>query len=422
MQSIALIDCNNFYVSCERVFNPRLRGKPVVVLSNNDGCAVARSEEAKAIGIPMGAPAFMYQDLFKQHNVEMLSSNYTLYDDMSRRVMATLAQFTPEIEFYSIDEAFLNLSGFSELNLTEYAKKIKTTVKQWTGIPVSIGIAATKTLAKIANKLAKKNPMCGGVLDITDDPRLNDFLKSVHVEDIWGIGIQYARLLYKHGIFTALDLKNASDTWVKKNMTIVGLRTVWELRGTSCIALDDIQEPKKQIIRSRSFGKYVENIEELKEAVSTHTTRAAEKLRDQDSVASHISVFIETNMYKTDHPQYSNNAGYKLPEPTAYTPLLINCAIRCLERIYREGYKFIKAGVVLMDIIPEDQIQLSLFTPRRPIVNDRALMKAVDKTNRKWGSETIRYGASGLERRWRMKRARLSPRYTTNWDDILVVK
>jgi DNA polymerase V len=319
----------------------------------------------------------------------MLSSNYTLYDDMSRRVMATLAQFTPEIEHYSIDEAFLNLSGFADPDLTEYAKKIKATVKKWTGIPVSIGIAPTKTLAKIANKLAKKNPMCGGVFDITDHPRQDDFLKSVNVVDIWGIGIQYARLLHKHGIFTALDLRNTADSWVKKHMTIVGLRTVWELRGTSCIALDDIAEPKKQIIRSRSFGKYVENIEELKEAVSTHTTRAAEKLRDQESVASHISVFIETNVHKTEHPQYSKSASYKLPEPTAYTPLLINCTIRCLERIYRTGYKFIKAGVVLTDIIPEDQIQLSLFTPRRPIARDRALMKAVDKANMKWGARQL---------------------------------
>ncbi|MGE5446360.1 MAG: Y-family DNA polymerase [Ignavibacteriales bacterium] len=422
MRSIALIDCNNFYVSCERVFNPKLRGRPVVVLSNNDGCVVARSEEAKALGIPMGAPAFMYEGLFNQHNVISLSSNYTLYADMSRRVMATLSQFAPEVEIYSIDEAFLNLSGFVDLNLTEYAKRIKEAVKRTTGIPISVGIGPTKTLAKVANRLAKKNSMCGGVFDITDHPRMDDFLSSIRVEDVWGIGIQYANLLHQNWISTALDLKNASDTWVKKHMTVVGLRTVWELRGIPCMDLEDITEPRKQIIRSRSFGKPVENIQELKEAVATHTTRATEKLRAQESVTPFISVFIETNRYKTDEPQYSNSAGRHLPEPTSCTPLLIKYATACLERIYREGYRFIKAGVVLMDIIPEDQIQLNLFVPRRLIVKDRALMKAVDRTNRKWGSETIRYGSSGLEQQWRMKRARLSPRYTTNWDEILVVK
>src|SRR3972149_5344414 len=423
MQSVlALVDCNNFYVSCERVFNPKLKGKPVVVLSNNDGCVVARSEEAKALGIPMGAPAFQYEGLFKTHKVETYSSNYTLYDDMSRRVMATLAQFTPEIEFYSIDEAFLNLSGFSHLNLTEYAKEIKARVMKWTGIPISIGIGPTKTLAKLANKLAKKNPMCGGVMDITNHPRVDDFLQSVDVEDIWGIGRQYSRLLKRSGINTALDLKNASDVWVKKHMTIVGLRTVWELRGIPCIELEDLSEPNKQIIRSRGFGRPVDNLAELREAVTFHTTRAAEKVREEKSIASHISTFIETNRFKTEEPQYSKSAGYYLPEPTAYTPLLIKYALSNLERIYKEGYRYTKAGVMLMGIMPEDQVQLNLLVPARPIEKDREIMKAVDKINVGWGSNTVKYASSGIEQQWRMRRARLSQRYTTNWDEMLVVK
>jgi DNA polymerase V len=388
-QRIALIDCNNFYVSCERVFNPRLRCKPVVVLSNNDVCVVARSEEAKTLGIPMGAPVFMYEALFKQHNVISFSSNYTLYADMSRRVMATLSQFTPEVEIYSIDEAFLNLSGFTNHNPTEYAKEIKKAVKRVTGIPISVGIGPTKTLAKAANRLAKKNPMCGGCIQYYRTPKDGRFPVEYQGRGCMGVGIRYANLLHQNWISTALDMKNASDTWVKKHMTVVGLRTVWELRGIPCMDLENMADPRKQIIRSRSFGMSVEDIQELREAVSTHTTRAAEKLRAQESVTPFISVFIETNRFKTDEPQYSNSAGRHLPEPTAYTPLLIKYAIAYLERIYRKGYRFIKAGVVLMDIIPEDQIQLNLFVPRRPIARDRALMKAVDTTNIKWGSSTI---------------------------------
>ncbi|HWP91547.1 MAG TPA: Y-family DNA polymerase [Thermodesulfobacteriota bacterium] len=422
MMIFALVDCNNFYCSVERVFNPKLRKRPVVVLSNNDGCVVARSEEAKTLGIPMGAPAFLWEQTFKNNNVAVLSSNYSLYGDMSQRVMSILSQFTPDIQFYSIDEAFLNLSGFSNLNLTEYAKEIKSTVYRWTGIPISIGIGPTKTLSKIANKLAKKNPMCSGVFDITNHPRTDDFLASVNVEDIWGVGRQYAKLLNRNGVFTALDLKNAPENWVKKYMTIVGHRTQLELRGISCIELDDLNEPKKQIIRSRGFGRPVTSLNELRESISTHTTRATEKLREQRSVAFHISVFIETNRFKTDEPYYGNLAGCSLPEPSAYTPLLIKYALQCLDRIFREGYKYSRAGVMVTDIVPEDQIQLNLYEHPRDVERDKSLMRAVDRLNDKWGSNTIRYGSSGIEQEWRMRRAKLSPRYTTNWDEILVVK
>lgn len=341
---------------------------------------------------------------------------------MSQRVMNTLSRFTPFIEIYSIDEAFLDLTGFSDINLTEYAKEIKATEYKWAGIPISIGIGTTKTLAKIANKLAKKNPMCSGVFDITNHPKINDFLSNVKVEDIWGVGMQYTKLLDRNWIFTALDLKKANDTWAKKNMTVVGLRTQWELRGVPCIELDDLNEPKKQIIRSRGFGRPVQCLQELKESITFHTTRATEKLREQKSIASHISAFIQTNPFKTDEPQYANIAGCYLPEPSAYTPLLIKFALKCLERIYREGFKYIKAGVMVMDIKPEDQVQLNLFEPPRPIEEEKALMKAVDRINMKWGSNTVKYASSGLDQNWRMKRARLSPRFTTNWDEILAVK
>lgn len=417
----ALVDCNNFYVSCERVFNPKLEGKPVIVLSNNDGCAVARSEEAKAL-IPMGAPAFKYEDIIKKNNIAVYSSNYTLYSDMSERVMSTLAQFTPEIEIYSIDEAFLNLTGFINYNLTEYAKEIRATVKKWTGIPTSIGIGSTKTLAKIANKLAKKNRMCGGVFDITNHPRQDDFLQSIDVEDIWGVGRQYTKFLKRYGIQTALNLKNAPDNWVKKYMTIVGLRTVWELRGISCIELEEVSEPNKQIIRSRSFGKPVESLEELKEAVSTHATRAGQKLREQGLVASYISTFIETNRFKPEDPQYGNSAGWNLHEPTAYSPELIRYAIANLERIYKQGYRYKRAGVVLMGLVPQDQIQLSLMHSARPYSRDKALMNSIDRINSHWGSDAIRFAACGIKQAWQMRRARLSRRFTTNWNELQNVK
>jgi DNA polymerase V len=282
----SLIDCNNFYVSCERVFNPKLEGKPVIVLSNNDGCVIARSNESKALGIGMGVPVFKCKDLIKKHKIQVYSSNYTLYADMSQRVMDTLAQFTSDVEVYSIDEAFLSLSEFMSLNLTEYARDIRSTVKRWTGIPVSIGIGSTKTLAKVANKLSKRNPQYGGVFDITSHTQMNELLEQIRVEDIWGIGRQYTKLLNQNGIYTALQLKNASDTWIRKHMSVSGLRTVWELRGISCIPLEEAPPSKKAIISSRSFGRPVESLEELKEAIASYISRASEKLRAQQSVTS----------------------------------------------------------------------------------------------------------------------------------------
>ena len=418
MKKFALVDCNNFYVSCERAFNPLLSGKPVVVLSNNDGCAVARSEEAKKY-IGMGAPIFKLMDVVKKHNIHLYSSNYTLYADMSHRVKEVLADFSPNIESYSIDESFLLLSGDKKLDLNEYGIEMRNKVLQWTGIPTSVGIGPTKTLAKIANKLAKKNKMCQGVLDVTNHPRIEDFLASVEVDDVWGVGREYAKLLKRNGIKTALDLRDTNETWIRKKMTVQGLRTVLELRGTACIELEETVPDKKQIVNSRSFGKDLDKYQDVSEAIASYTTRAAEKLRMQQSICGHISVWVQTNGFKDD-PQYSNSISCRLPEPTSYTPLLVKYALHLLRKIYKSGYKYKKAGVMLMDLVPAENIQFNLFTKIDHSRNEK-LMKAFDQINGSWGSQTIRSAASGVGRPWSMKRSRISPRYTTKWDEIIRV-
>jgi DNA polymerase V len=418
MMKFALVDCNNFYVSCERAFNPYLNGKPVVVLSNNDGCAVARSEEAKRY-IGMGAPIFRLMDVVKKHNIHLYSSNYTLYADMSHRVKEVLTDFSPNIEPYSIDESFLSLTGFNSINLNEYGRDMRNKVLQWTGIPTSVGIGPTKTLAKIANKIAKKNKMCQGVFDITNHSRIKDFLASVEVDDVWGVGWEYAKLLKRNGIKTALDLREANETWIRKKMTVQGLRTVLELRGISCIELEESVPDKKQIVNSRSFGKDLDKYQDVSEAIASYASRAAEKLRKQDSISGHISVWIQTNGFKDD-PQYSNSISCRLPEPTSYTPLLIKYALHLLKKIYKRGYKYKKAGVMLMDLVPAENTQFNLFTKIDHSRNEK-LMEAFDKINSSWGSQTIRSAASGVARPWAMKRSRISPEYTTCWDEILRV-
>ena len=417
----ALVDCNNFYVSCERVFNPIIEGKPVVVFSNNDGNVVARSSEAKALGIQFGAPAFECEQLIKKNGVYAFSSNYALYGDMSQRVMNTLSGFVPEMEIYSIDEAFLSFSGLSSVkDLTGYACQIRKTVKRWTGIPTSIGIAPTKTLAKLANKLAKKNPEHRGVCSVIEHPELDRLLDSVKVEDVWGVGVQYTKLLNLNGIFTALELKNAPDRWVKKQMTVMGLRTVWELRGHSCIPLEKAPPPKKGIISSRSFGRPVKSLAELKEALASYVSRAAGKLRAQRSVALFITVFLGTNPFK-DEPQYHNSMTLRLPVPTSYTAELIRHAHRILEELYRPGFRYKRTGVLFTEIIPEDQAQLNLFKPPSSGKQD-TLMRTVDRINMRWGANTVTHAAEGIQKGWRMRQLRLSPRFTTQWEEIPVVK
>ncbi|MGD0819199.1 MAG: Y-family DNA polymerase [Desulfomonilia bacterium] len=416
-QIFALVDCNNFYASCERVFNPSIDGKPVVVLSNNDGCIIARSNEAKALGIKMGEPLHQCQTLIAKNKVHVFSSNFPLYGDLSARVMGTLATFTPEMEVYSIDEAFLDLTGIPE-NLTEYGRIIRKTVKRWVGIPVSIGIAPTKTLAKAAAKLVKKRSEYQGVFDITDHI---ETLADIDVGDVWGVGWQYTKLLRRHGILTALDLRNAPASWVRKHMTVVGLRIVMELRGTSCIPLDEGEQPKKSIMCSRSFGRKVYTLNELKEAVSAYTSRVSEKLREQNSAASIIQVMLIEFPFNDGHPR-THFCSTTIPVATSYTPDLIRYAKALLERVYRKGPAYRKAGVMLSGICQRGQVQMNLFHTSREGEQELKLMQTVDEVNRRWGRGTLIHASSGFARPWWMRQTRRSPQFTTSWTDIPVVK
>lgn len=416
----ALVDCNNFYASCERVFDPSLLNRPVIVLSNNDGCVIARSNEAKALGIKMGQPFFTLGHLVSKHNIAVFSSNFTLYGDMSRRVMDILSMFTPDIEIYSVDEAFLALDGLTN-DPTGYAQRIRTTVHQWTGIPVGIGIGPTKTLAKVANHIAKKNPEHSGVFDITARPDVDELLDRLEVADLWGVGPQYAKLLNRHGIYTIRQFKQTNDNWVQKHMTICGLRTLLELRGISCMPLEAAPPPKKDIACTRSFGARIESFQGLREAISTYVSRAAEKLREQDSVASYMQVFIRTS-YFGEEPQYSNAASLQLPVATSYTPHLIHFGTRLLERIYRPGYQYAKAGVIFSGIVPQEHAQLSLLVRPYPTRRYRHLMQIVDNINQAWGRNTVQFAAAGISKEWKMRQARRSPRYTTRLDELPVVK
>lgn len=421
---IALVDCNNFYVSCERVFNPKLQGKPVVVLSNNDGCIVARSGEAKMLGIGMGQPLFKCRDIIEKHNVHVFSSNYVLYGNMSGRVMATLAQFTPEMEIYSIDEAFLDLCGSDHLyghnDLTEYAHTICAKVIRWTGIPVSIGIARTKTLAKIANRLAKRSTRANGVLDLVDSPYMDQVLKEVHVGDVWGIGRRSTEWLIGIGINNAGQLRDIDDRVISKRMGVVGLRLVYELRGISCLSLETCPSPCKGIISSRSFGQKVESLEELKEAVAAYTTNAAIKLRKQNLVARLLTVFVTSNPYSKSDQQYSNSFVIRLPVATNDTTELLHHAVRGIEKIYKKGIRYKKAGVMLDNLIPADQVQVTLFGGGNVGDNEK-LMETVDLVNAKMGSGTLRYAVQGSTQPWRGRCKNRSPRYTSSWEELVNV-
>ena len=419
-----LVDCNNFYVSCERVFNPSLEKRPVVVLSNNDGCIIARSNEAKALDIKMGTPLFKCKNLIDQHKVKVFSSNYALYGDLSQRVMSTLQHFTPELEVYSIDEAFLSLEGFNRKHLLEYAHLIKKTVRQWTGMPVSIGIGPTKVLAKIANKVAKDHTGQGGVFTITDHSPIDSLLDSIEAGEVWGIGRQYATFLKRHSVTTARDLKYAPDGWVRQHLTVMGLRVVWELRGIPCIPLEEVPPPKKGTGSSRSFGRPVEKLSELSEALSDYVSRAAEKLRIQKSITSFIQVYLSTNIFK-DERQYSNAVTLRLPVPTAYTPHLIYFARKGLQSIYRAGYRYQRVGVFMTGILPQYRTQLNLFATgsrSRDLKLQRKLMNTVDFINKKWGGKTIQCAASGVKKDWKMRQLAKSPNYTTHWGELPVVK
>jgi DNA polymerase V len=415
----ALVDCNHFYVSCERVFQPTLNGKPVVVLSNNDGCVIARSEEAKALGIPMGLPAFQMRERFPGHTIETYSSNYALYGDMSARVMTILKQFSPEVEVYSIDEAFLNLTGCRNGDLNAYGHHIRHAVRQWTGIPISIGIGATKTLAKLANRLAKRSDDAQGVIDLTIAQHKDDVLKSIPVKDIWGIGRSYTRLLQANGIYTARDLRDTDDRWIRHQMGVVGVRIVWELRGISCLPLELSPPPKKSLMVSRSFGRPITTLDEMREAVATYTSRATEKLRRHRLATGTLTVFLMTNRFKEDEPQYANEIRITLPVATNDTAELIAYALVGIEHIYEEGYRYKKAGVLFTGLVPDHQIQINLFDTRDR-ERSQKLMATIDHINTQMGTGAIQYAVAGFTPRWQMRRSRMSPRYTTKWDELVV--
>jgi DNA polymerase V len=482
----ALVDCNNFYVSCERVFNPKLENKPVIVLSNNDGCVVARSNEAKALNIAMGVPAFEIKDLIRKHNIEVFSSNYTLYADMSSRVMDTLATFTPGIEIYSIDEAFLNLAG-SAGSLTECGRQIRQTVKKWTGMPVSIGIAETKTLAKIANHLAKHSTEYDGVLDLTGAANLEQILEKVPLEKIWGIGIRSAIKLKRAGFKNALDLSKANISWIRAKFGVMGVRTVYELQNTCCYELEHNPPARQSIVVSRMFGTPIESIEQLKEAAAVYAARAGERLRQYNLAAGIISVFATTSRFIKN--KYFNSHAIAFDTPTIDTTELIRASSLCIERIYRDQPRrsassagkcqFKKCGVILLCLVPQNRVQHNLFD-RTDREKSKRLMKVVDAINarlacnsscvnlssvnsssvrpgRPIGSASdascvkrntqdarrntsdairntsderrvteyeprIRWAAEGMDRSWHVEFKRRSSRYTTDWNELLKVK
>lgn len=416
----ALIDCNNFYASCERVFNPTLNHKPVVVLSNNDGCAIARSNEAKDLGIPMGAPAFQFKEVFQKNKVEIFSTNFALYGDMSWRVMTILSNYTPEMEVYSIDEIFLKFNGFENYNLKEYGLKMKADVLKKTLIPVSVGFGPNKTLAKVANRIAKKfSQELDGVYSIDSDEKKIKALKWLKIGDVWGVGRQHRTRLENIGVKTAFDFTQLPDSFIQTEMSIVGLRMKKELLGLECLELEAIQK-KKNIATTRSFDKNFIKKSELNERISTFSSRCAEKLRNQQSYCQQITVFIRTNFFNQHKPQYNNSITIDLPEPTNSSITLSKTASYALNLIYREGYEYKKAGVILGKISPEPFKQLNLFYKEDE--KHKALMKTLDKLNRSLPNPVVKLGSQDFGRREKMKQERLSPRYTTNWNELLEIE
>lgn len=413
------MDCNNFYASCERAFDPRLAGRPVVVLSNNDGCVIARSAEAKALGVPMGAPEFKCRALFARHGVAVFSSNYALYGDMSARVMATAGAMVPRMEVYSIDEAFLEFAGL-EGGPEAAARRVREAVLRATGIPVSLGMGPTKTLAKAANKMAKKDPSLGGVLLLPRGRAREELLARLDVEDVWGVGPRRGRWLKARGVTTALDFMRLPRERVHKKMTVTGLHTWLELHGTPCIPLELAPRPKQSIVSSRSFGRPVTSMEHLREAVFAYASRAAEKLRAQGGVASGVLVWVQTNRFKEGEPQYSAALSQALHPATARAGVIAQGGARLLERLYRPGFAYKKAGVMLTGIEPEGAGRLSLLDAPDP--EAAALSRVVDRVNAKWGRDALFLGGCGVRREWRMRQGMRSPRYTTAWSELPVAR
>jgi DNA polymerase V len=419
MSAIGLIDCNNFYVSCERVFQPKIRRRPVVVLSNNDGCVIARSNEAKALGVKLGTPLFKAQHLVEEYNVAVFSSNYALYVDMSHRVMEALQEFTPEVEVYSIDEAFMSLEDEDGQSFHARGMNIREKVLKWTGIPVSVGIGQTKTLAKIANHRAKTDVELQGVFDLTPIDIQTEALEQTPIGEVWGVGPAYSKLLKAAGITTARKLRDADRRWIRRRMTIVGARIVEELRGISCLPLEQCPQQKKSITCSRSFGLPVESRRELREAVAIYMSRAGERLRRGKLAAGVVTVFINTNRFSPD-PQYGNSITYELAYSTDSTNELLEWALKGLEQIYRPGYRYKKAGVMLNQLVPVDQMSRRFFGDAT-YERSRSVLKAVDEINRRHGRDTVRFGIAQPKGQWQTKSLRRSQNYTTNLKEVLCI-
>ncbi|NLU99711.1 DNA polymerase V subunit UmuC [Marinomonas sp. UCMA 3892] len=414
----ALVDCNNFYASCEKLFRPDLKHTPVAVLSNNDGCIVARSKEVKALGIKMGVPMFQVQDEIRKHGIVCFSSNYALYADLSNRVMTILEEEAPRLEVYSIDEAFMDLTGVDHVtDLLAFGKRVKAKVDQWTGITVGVGIAPTKTLAKLANHAAKKYPATGSVVDLMNPDRQKRLLAIVDVSDVWGVGRRTTAKLKARGIHTALDLANADPKSIRSEFSVVLERTIRELNGVSCLDLELLRPTKQQIICSRSFGHKVTDKRELREAIAKYTTRAAEKLRGEKRLCRVVSVFVRTSPFIPNEPQYSKTLSAELPNPTDDTRDLLEVADVLFRRIYRAGYRYAKGGVMLADFYEHGAFQQDLFRADNTKINSKALMNVVDKINHS-GLGNVFFASQGVSPQWAMKREHLSPAYTTNWEEL----
>ena len=410
---IALVDCNSFYVSCERLFNPKIQKKAVVVLSNNDGCVISRSREAKDLGIKMGEPYFKVKELVKKNKVEVYSSNYALYGDISRRVMKVLKTFSPKVEIYSIDEAFIDLSFIDEKGAEDYGREIRSRVLKWTGIPTSVGIANTKTLSKVANHIAKKEK--AGVIYLNTN--IDEKLKKFPIEDVWGVGKQLSKFYHKNNISNAYDLKNVSNTWVKKGTNVLGAKTAMELRGIPCIDLQIDQEKRKNCCVSRSFGRKVKDLNELEESVITHCLNAAEKIRADDQIAKTITVFIRTSPFDKNRRYYSNSKTIDLAIPTSNSIELIKNAVKALTDIYKYGYAYQKAGIILSGLKDANQNDQNLLTPLLEN-KSKKLMKAIDYTNTKYGRYAISIAQAGLSKGWKMRREHSSKIDTASFDSL----
>ena len=419
LQSIALIDCNSFYASCERIFNPKLLGKPIVVLSNNDGCIITRSAEAKALGIKMGEPYFKAKKIIEKNNVKVFSSNYSLYGDISQRVMEILLGFSPEVEIYSIDEAFLNFKGFKNHELLTYCKHIRQTIKQWVGIPVSIGVGSTKTLSKIANHLAKKEADYEGICILKGDEKIEEALNRIEIGDVWGIGRRLSKFLRNYGVCTAKQFAFLDRRWIRKNMGVVGEKIQLELRGVSCLDLELLPSPKKSCCVSRSFSRPIEKIEELQESIANYGSRVAEKIREEGLIAQSMSIFVLTNHFNKKEKQYSSSIKLQLDYPTSDSKLIVKRAVEGIQRIYKEGYRYKKAGIILYELYSSSSVR-GLLDYDKPRTD--SLMRSLDEINYRYGSATLRLAAEGVRRSWHMRREKVSPCYTTSFDQLMIVK